>query len=116
MTGRADHKPGSPEWASEWRAYRATRAPFDAAVRELQAGSGDSLNVALRFLEERPRFLQSGYIVERMLRFLDRPAWNEAERSRVVRVARLVAEERHTREAKEARKLLVRLDEAREES
>ncbi len=116
MARRADHESRSPERDPAWQAYWANRAPFDAAVRELQEGVGDSLAVVLRFLEERPRFLQSGYMAERMLRFLDRPAWNTEERAGVVRIAHAIATEGRTREAREAKRLLARLGVPQEES
>jgi hypothetical protein len=98
--------PGTSGW---WSWYRQTRAPYDQAAEELRTGDGASLNFVLRFLTERPRFLQSGYIAERMLRYLDRVALSPKDRARVVAVAKLIAAEGWTREARAAKRLLARL-------
>jgi hypothetical protein len=98
--------PGTEE---RWEAYASMRDPYDRAIHYLRLGRVDYLDDALDFLERRPRFLQSGYLTERMLRFLTRPVLNEQQRSRVVGVAERIAGEGYTREAWEAKRLLVRL-------
>lgn len=102
-----------PGTEARWAAYWARRVPFDQAVAELRVGDGASLGLVLRYLEERPRFLQSGYIAERMLRFVDRLALTAKDRARVVNIAERIAGEGHTREARQARLLLRRLDSGR---
>lgn len=99
--------PGTSGW---WASYRTTRAPYDQAVEDLKHGDGATLNVALRFLTERPRFLQSGYIAERMLNYLDRVPLSPRDRAKVVAVAQRFAAEGWTREARAAKRLLVRLE------
>jgi hypothetical protein len=101
--------PGTLGW---WSWYRQMRSPYDQAAEELKGGDGSSLAIALRFLTERPRFLQSGYIAERMLRYIDRVALSPKDRARVVAVATPIAAEGWTREAREAKRLLVRLEAA----
>lgn len=94
---------------SKWAEYWASRVPYDRAVHYLQAGRVDYLDDALVFLDTRPRYLQSGYLAEKMLRYLSRPALSVRQRARVVAAAERIANEGYTREAWEAKKLLVRL-------
>jgi hypothetical protein len=101
--------PGTLQW---WSWYRQMRAPYDRVAEELKLGDGSSLSVALRFLTERPRFLQSGYIAERMLRYVDRVPLTPKDREHVVAVATPIAAEGWTREAREAKRLLARLEAA----
>jgi len=99
-----------PGTESKWEAYWDARDPYDRAAHYLRQGSVEFLDDALAFLSDRPRFLGSGYIAERMLRFLSRPDFSPRDRQRVIRVAEAIADEGYTREAWEAKRLLVRLE------
>lgn len=105
------YRPGGflPGTESKWAEYWAKREPYDRAVHYLQHGRVDYLDDVLVFLVTRPKFLQAGYIAERMLRYLSRPSLSARQRSRVVEAAEQIASEGYTREAWEAKKLLVRL-------
>lgn len=94
----------------DWTRYWQTREPFDRAVDELRQGDGSSFELVVRYLAERPRFLQSGYIAERMLRYLGRVELTAAQRHRVVEIAERIADEGRTREARQAKLLLTRLN------
>ena len=95
---------------TDWTRYWQGRAPYDRAVDELRQGDGSSFELVVRYLAERPRFLQSGYIAERMLRYLDRVELTAGQRHRVVAIAEHIADEGRTREARQAKLLLARLN------
>lgn len=99
----------------DWEAYWRRRAPLDRAVEELKHGDGASITLVIRHLTDRPRFLQSGYLAERMLRFVSRAQLSKADRAGVVAVASAIAAEGWSREAREARRLLARWQVAAEE-
>jgi hypothetical protein len=99
-----------PGTESRWEAYWAARDPYDRAAHYLRQGSVEYLDDALTFLTERPRFQGSGYLAERLLKFLSRPSLSARDRQRVIRVAHAIADEGYTREARAAKRLLLRLD------
>jgi hypothetical protein len=107
-SGREEASGLLPGTEGRWSALGQMRAPYDRAVAELRNGDGASFALVVRFLTDRPRFHGSGYLTERMLRYVDRVSLSDAERSQLVAVAEVIAEG-HTREAREARLLLVRL-------
>jgi len=98
-----------PGTESTWEAYWLARDPYDRAAHYLRQGSAEYLDDALSYLADRPRFLGSGYLAERMLKFLSRPELSARDRKRVVQVAEAIAREGFTREAWAAKKLLLRL-------
>lgn len=92
-----------------WEAYWTMRDPFDRAIHYLRFGRSDYIDDVLDFLTRRPRCVQAGYLAEKMLRYLSRPELTAKQRARVVKVAEEIAREGYSREAWEAKKLLVRL-------
>lgn len=105
------HRPSALLRGTEgaWEAYWSMRDPFDRAIHYLRFGRADYFDDAMDFLTRRPRFIQSGYLTERMLRYLSRPELEPKQRARVVEVAERIARDGYSREAWEAKKLLVRL-------
>lgn len=99
-----------PGMESTWNDYWRARAPYDRAAHFLRLGSAEFLDDALEFLSERPRFSGSGYLAERMLKYLSRPELSVRDHQRVIRAAEAIAAEGYAREAWEAKRLLARLE------
>ena len=102
LTRVTAHSPGWMEWEQ-------LMAPYLDACDELRDGFPDHLEDAIRFLETRPRVFRSGYLAERILRFVDRVELSPTDRERVLDAARNIIREGPTREARRAGLLIARL-------
>ena len=95
---------GRPEFAA---ALSATTEVYENAIRVLRAGDLSAAEDLFPYLETRPRFHQSGYLAEKIIRALNSVDLSARQRERFHRALdAIVAERPRSREHGEALKAL----------
>ena len=96
--------------AEHHRLLAETTGPYLRVIEELRAGDASSADVAIHYLEQRPRFHRSGYLAVSLMRALARADLDRRTRERFLAAVRVIAAEPPSRESHVARLIVERAE------